>query len=102
MGFIFSSDTLGFLIIGTGILRTEIGWEMESRPPPPPFQGPLLDSEGGTAPYQVGHKENKLLVNRSVNIITTTTTTTTTTIIIIIITIIIIIIIMMMMMMMIF
>ena len=42
MGFIFSFDTLGFLIIGTGILRKiRLGNEIESPPPPSRHLGPL-------------------------------------------------------------
>ena len=40
MGFIFSSDTLGFLIIGTGILRKNLAEKWDRVPPPPPPSGP--------------------------------------------------------------
>ena len=43
-GFIVSSDTLGFLITGTGILRKiRLGnWIETPPPPPPPPSGPSM------------------------------------------------------------
>ena len=55
MGFIFSSDTLGFLIIGTGILRkTRLGNGIEIPP-----SGPSIDLENTLNMLQISIQANR-------------------------------------------
>ena len=54
-GFIFSSDTLGFLIIGTGILRkTRLGNGIEILP-----SGPSIDLENTLNMLQISIQANR-------------------------------------------